>query len=129
MSILTDKEAAALIGRDRSTIKNHLGRSGRSDDPSRGMTPERAKELGRKGGLKSAPTNSKDAPLPLVQIQQIMDDHVTYPTVHHAITAINKGKRGNARISLNTIYRWNRGGKFKPPLRPRPTGAIRNRKS
>jgi hypothetical protein len=96
---------------------------------NRGMTPTAAKENGAKGGASAALTNRKEAPLPMLKIQQIMDDHVTYPTVLDAITEINRGKRGRARVSLNTIYRWNREGKFKPPLRPRPAGPISNRKS
>lgn len=81
-----------------------------------------AKELGAKGGAASAPTNRREPPMPLSQIQAIMDDHVTYPTVHRAISAINYKQRGANRITLGTIYRWNREGKFATPLTPRISG-------
>lgn len=89
----------------------------------RGLSPEMAREMGRKGGDKSPATKPRKGHIPLAEINRIMNDHKTYPNVLDAIAAVKLASiKAKAEFwpSRDTIYRWNRTGKLK--FRERKSG-------
>ena len=84
----------------------------------RGLSPAAASEMGKLGAAASSASQPKSGHMPLREIVAIMNDHSL--TVHQAAAKIRRDRRYKVKVSLPTIYRWNRDGKIK--LRPRPSG-------
>lgn len=103
-SIPTDVEAGRLIGRHMITIKNNLGKSGRSGRVAANVASER----GRKGGEASSQMKHR---MPFDRVQKIVDDNptLTYPQICELINAVRAYKKP---WHVSTLMYW-RGKRLK----------------
>ena len=115
MSIRTDLDAAKKIGRNRSTIKSHLGPSGRT---AGGLSTERARELGKAGAAASPATKPKGGRMPYRQMAKIIN---AAPTLAAAIEEINA--TNYEPVTKIWLYRAKRAGKLIFKKRRGATGA------
>lgn len=86
----------------------------------RWLSPERAAELGALGAKESPVTKRRKGLMPYGQVQRILNDHKTYPTLAIALDVINADKTYKTKWSRERVYREAEDGKLD--LIPRVKG-------